>query len=203
MAFIKMEDHLGEIELILFPGSYQRTLGLWERDRVVLVRGKISAKDREGNIGEELKILVDDAREITPEQAAMYTITGRKQKPLSEGRKKVSLSALPSNNIKGPAAPAPAPGPAPSYAAPKPAAAPASATLPAVPRLYIRLANTQDQNILMSLKEMIDDHTGQTDVVLVLGATKQVIKLPSGVQEDEAVIGKLRTLVGAENVKLQ
>jgi len=206
MAFIKMEDHLGEIELILFPGSYQRTLGLWERDRVVLVRGKISAKDREGNIGEELKILVDDAREITPEQAAMYTITGRKQKPLSEGRKKVSLSALPSNSIKGPAAPAPsaapapAPAPAPSHSAPKPSPA---ATLPAVPRLYIRLANTQDQNILMSLKEMIDAHTGQTDVVLVLGASKQVIKLPSGVQEDEVVIGKLRTLVGAENVKFQ
>lgn len=197
MAFIKIEDQLGEIELLLFPGSYQRTLGLWERDRVILVRGKISAKDREGNIGEELKVMVDDAREITPEQAAMYQVTGRKQKPLAEGRKKVSLSALPSSSISAGKA-----SPAPDYTTPRPVAA-ASPAVPAAPRLYIRLANTQDQEVLMNLKQTIDDHTGKTDVVLVLGEAKQVIKLPSGVHEGEDVMGKLRTLVGAENVKFQ
>src|SRR5690606_9495959 len=80
MAFVKMEDKHGEIELILFPGSYQQTLGLWERDRVILARGKLSAKDREGNIGEEVKVMVDDAREITAEQAQGYQATGRKLK---------------------------------------------------------------------------------------------------------------------------
>lgn len=187
MAFIKLEDQLGEIELLLFPGSYQRTIGLWERDRVILVRGKISAKDREGNIGEELKVMVDDAREITPEQAATYQVTGRKQKPLAEGRKKVAMTKLPpltasTGSLDN---------------------SPAAAIKPLPPRVYIRLANTQDQDILMSLKATIDAHAGQTDVVLVLGEAKQIIKLPSGVHEDEAVIGKLRTLVGAENVKLQ
>jgi DNA polymerase-3 subunit alpha len=194
MAFIKLEDQLGEIELLLFPGSYQRTLGLWERDRVVLVRGKISAKDREGKIGEELKVLVDDAREITPEQAAMYQPTGRKQKPLSEGRKRVAaVTQLPTlaSAERNPQAEAPA----------MPSTPPPAKTMQ--PRVYIRLANTQDQQVLMSLKETIDAHMGQTDVVLVLGEAKQIIKLPSGVREDEAVIGKLRTLVGAENVKLQ
>lgn len=193
MAFIKLEDTMGEIELLLFPGSYQRTLGLWERDRVVLVRGKISAKDREGNIGEELKILVDDAREITPEQAAMYQPTGRKQKPLSEGRKKVASNQLPSLQVS---------------VARSAATRAVSSDTPSIsksitPRVYIRLANTQDQQVLISLKETIDAHNGKTDVVLVLGESKQVIKLPSGVQEDDVVIGKLRTLVGAENVKLQ
>lgn len=193
MAFIKLEDQLGEIELLLFPGSYQRTLGLWERDRVVLVRGKISAKDREGKIGEELKVLVDDAREITPEQAAMYQPTGRKQKPLSEGRKR-SSTHLPSLSTTVRSASAE---PSASVVAP----AQEIKTVP--PRVYIRLANTQDQQVLISLKETIDQHMGQTDVVLVLGEAKQIIKLPSGVREDEMVIGKLRTLVGAENVKLQ
>src|SRR5690606_33909821 len=80
MAFVKLEDHFGEIELILFPGAYQQTTGLGERDRIVLVRGKASAKDREGNIGEEVKIMVDDAREITADQAQAYQETGRKVK---------------------------------------------------------------------------------------------------------------------------
>lgn len=197
MAFIKLEDMMGEIELLLFPGSYQRTLGLWERDRVVLVRGKISAKDRDGKIGEELKILVDDAREITPEQAAMYQPTGRKQKPLSEGRKKAYGSQLPSMRTSV------SPNSARAVVASAASNNTASISKPAAPRVYIRLANTQDQQVLMSLKETIDAHNGETDVVLVLGESKQVIKLPSGVREDEVVIGKLRTLVGAENVKFQ
>lgn len=200
MAFIKLEDMTGEIELLLFPGSYQRTLGLWERDRVVLVRGKLSAKDREGNIGEELKVLVDDAREVTPEQAAMYQPTGRKQKPLPEGRRRGRSSQLPTLRTL----PTPNVGATRTVVASAAASSPAaSISRPAAPRLYIRLANTQDQQVLMNLKQTIDAHTGKTDVVLVLGESKQVIKLPSGVQEDEAVISRLRTLVGAENVKLQ
>ncbi len=34
MAFVKLEDRFGEIEAILFPYSYQQTVGLWERDKV-------------------------------------------------------------------------------------------------------------------------------------------------------------------------
>jgi DNA polymerase-3 subunit alpha len=184
MAFIKLEDKLGEIELLLFPSSYQNTIGLWERDRVVLIRGKISAKDREGNIGEELKIMVDDARQITPEQAAAYQLTGRKPKTLSEPKKRVSLKTL-------------------KTVAERSTSSASVAKSATPPRVYIRLADTQNQTILMNLKETIDQHTGQTDVVLVLGEARQIIKLPSGVQQDEEVIGKLRTLVGAENVKLQ
>lgn len=180
MAFIKLEDKLGEIELLLFPSSYQNTLGLWERDRVVLIRGKISAKDREGNIGEELKVMVDDARQITPEQATQYQVTGRKPKTLPESKKRVPVKSMKA-----------------------PANSGASIAKPAPPRVYIRLADTQNQTVLMSLKETIDQHVGQTDVVLVLGETRQIIKLPGGVREDEDVLGKLRTLVGAENVKIQ
>lgn len=80
MAFIKIADLLGETELILFPSIYQQTLGMWEKDCIMLVRGKVSAKDRDGNIGTEIKILVDDAREVTTEQAAAYQATGKAKK---------------------------------------------------------------------------------------------------------------------------
>src|SRR5690606_36187782 len=75
MAFVKIEDRFHDTELILFPSMYQQTIGIWERDRVVLVRGKITAKDRDGNITSDITILVDDAREITPEQAEAYQAT--------------------------------------------------------------------------------------------------------------------------------
>lgn len=181
MAFVKIEDQFGEIEAILFPSSYQRTLGLWQRDRVVLVRGKLSAKDRDGNIGQEIKVMVDDAREVTPEQANSYQPTGRKVKTPSA--KKVAAT-----HAKGPGA--------------KAIAEPA---LDSTTRVYIRLPNTEDQQMLMALKAAIDEHQGNTDVVLVLGqeSSRQIIKLPSGIERAPEAITSLQELVGAANVKVQ
>ncbi len=184
MAFIKIEDQFGEIEALLFPSSYQRTIGLWERDRVVLVRGRVSAKDREGNICDDIKIMVDDAREVTHEQASSYQLTGRKPKVMNVSAKtKMKIAAARANT----------------------ASASISEPVNANPRVYIRLHNTDDQATLLKLKQTIDDNLGSTDVVLVLGAddAKQIIKLPAGVSENPSVLEHLRTLVGTENVKLQ
>lgn len=63
MAFVKLADMSGEIELIIFPKILDSTEELWRHDSVILVSGKISSKDRSGNIG-DLKILVDKATEI-------------------------------------------------------------------------------------------------------------------------------------------
>ena len=48
MAFVKIEDQTGEMEIILFPNALQQTIGIWERDRVVLVRGRVSTRGRDG-----------------------------------------------------------------------------------------------------------------------------------------------------------
>lgn len=193
MAFVKIEDQFGEIELILFPNAYQQTTGLWERDRVVLCRGKLSAKDREGNIGEELKILVDDAREITAEQAQAYTPSGRRQKLPGEKRANAAAATTSGRGkFSGP-------GSAASVSAPAPAA-------PKVPpRLYVRLSDSKNQDMLMSLKQVLDGNQGNTEVVLVLGPSdnRQVIKLPVMCSTEESALTKLRDIVGHTNVKVQ
>ena len=205
MAFIKIEDAKGEVEAILFPGSYQKTLGLWERDKVVLIRGKVSAKDREGNIGEEIKILVDDAREITPEQAAMYQGSGRKPRALAVSPRGVVAKAIAAKTSSASVSTHVTHNAGNKHSTSALSSAGGGGAALAPPKVYIRLANAQDQAILLSLKQTIDAHLGQTDVVLVLGeeAARQIIKLPTGVREDEVVMNKLRTLVGAANVKLQ
>jgi len=179
MAFVKLEDRFGEIEIILFPNSYQQTVGLWERDRVVLVRGKVSSRDRDGNSTGEVKITVDDAREITAEQAAAYEATGKKPKtPKARAAKAIAQARV------------------------SPAGAP-DKTLPE--RVYVRLINTQDQQMLVSLKQTIDRHQGETEVVLVLGeaASKQAIKLPMGIDRASDGLTKLQELVGADNLVIQ
>jgi DNA polymerase-3 subunit alpha len=72
-------------------------------------------------------------------------------------------------------------------------------------RLYIRLIDPQDQQMLVALKKMIDKHTGSADVVLVLENSdkKQVIKLPTGIDIQSSGINELKELVGAENIKIK
>lgn len=195
MAFVKVEDKHAELELILFPNAYQQTAGLWERDKVILVRGKISAKDREGNLGEEVKILVDDAREITGEQALSYQPTGKKMRP--PGSKKSAAAAVTATKSR--------------LATEKgttkqdgPPMGPISSP-PVAERVYIRLHDSQNHELLHSIKQSLDEFKGSTEVVLVLGPAenKQVIKLPSGISKARPVLQKLEALVGADNIKLQ
>jgi DNA polymerase III alpha subunit len=88
MAFVKLADQFGEIELVLFPNIYQQTTGIWERDRIILVKGKVSTKDKAGEQTDDIKILVDDAREVTAEQAAAYQATGKKPPTIKKGKLK-------------------------------------------------------------------------------------------------------------------
>jgi DNA polymerase III subunit alpha len=88
MAFVKMADTTHEIELVLFPSSFQQTTGIWEKDKIVIAKGKISTRGKDGNQGDEIKILVDDAREVTIEQAQAYQATGKKKKSLKASTRK-------------------------------------------------------------------------------------------------------------------
>lgn len=174
MAFVKIEDQFQETELILFPSIYQQTLGIWERDRVVLVKGKVNAKDREGNITNEIKILVDDAREVTPEQASAYQSTGKKAKVPKAAKKKTIAAAV--------------------------TAKPAS-KMP--PRVYVRIEKSDDHQTLTSLRSVIDSNIGETEVVLVVGpaSTKQIIRLPMRIDSSSETLARFSELVGQDNVK--
>jgi DNA polymerase-3 subunit alpha len=192
MAFVKLEDKHAELELILFPGSYQQTAGLWERDRVIIGRGKISSKDRDGNIGQDVKILIDDAREISAEQATAYQATGRRMR--GPGSKRSAAASVTATKDR--------------VTTDKPNESDkteADVTPPKVQRVYLRLIDSQNQALLLSLKQMIDRERGGTDVILVLGPTdsKQIIKLPTGINNQPEIISKLCELIGKENVKVQ
>ncbi len=176
MAFVKIVDMTSEVELVLFPSIYQQTTGIWERDRIILAKGKINCKDREGNVGQEVKILIDDAREVTHEQAAAYQATGKTKAVPKPAKKKKVLNTSVAQAVEAQVA----------------------------QRIYIRLEHSNDQDMLLSLKSAIDNRKGDTEVVLVLGPdkNKQIIKLPMRVIPDDETIGSLGQLVGISNVKL-
>ena len=172
MAFVKIEDEFGEIELILFPSVLQQSLGLWERDRVVIVRGRVSAKDREGNIQSEIKILAEEAREVTHEQATAYQATGKKVHSPKPNTKIVQALEASRSTVKQ------------------------------APRIYIRLQHSNDADLLLSLKKVIDDQPGESEVVLVLGQEddKQIVRLPTRMKSDGEALKRIELLVGSTNV---
>ena len=67
MAFVEISDISGSMEVIVFPGIYKDNSELWQKDKVLVVKGKINSKDRQGNSIGELKLLADEAYELTDE----------------------------------------------------------------------------------------------------------------------------------------
>jgi DNA polymerase-3 subunit alpha len=69
-------------------------------------------------------------------------------------------------------------------------------------RLYIRLEDSQDQPVLMTLKQKLDGYKGDTEVVLVTGVStsKQIIKLPQMIAVSEESLRELASLFGSTNV---
>ena len=60
MAFARIEDLQGTVELVIFPRVWEQTRELWEPERILVVRGKVSLRGRDPSI------IVDSAtNEIT------------------------------------------------------------------------------------------------------------------------------------------
>jgi len=177
MAFAKIADEFGEIELILFPGVYEKSSDLWKRDTVVVLTGKISGQDRDGNISTSAQILVDSAREVTHAEVKNYVPNMKKIKTPKASKPKKKKDVIVSKKEV----------PSPHK------------------RLYIKLPSNYDQGILLSLKEAIDNTPGSTEVVLVIGEKnqRQIIKLPMTISNNDAALEAIKLIVGTQNVKLQ
>ena len=84
MAFVGIEDKTGEVELIVFPNAYSENPEIWVRDNVIVAKGKINTKDRDGRDTEEIKVLVDEAVQITEVELKGFEPTGKKRKAPKE-----------------------------------------------------------------------------------------------------------------------
>lgn len=100
MAFVKIADKTGDIELLLFPKVYEDTSWLWQLDKIVIVQGKVSATDKDGNATEDLKIIVQTAREVTHEEAAGYVGGKKKVKDIEATSVKKPNQTKATNQIK-------------------------------------------------------------------------------------------------------
>ena len=66
MGFVTLEDIQGNLELVLFPRTWERSSRIIDVDKVLSVEGRVDAE------GGDPKILVDNLSEITPAELAVY-----------------------------------------------------------------------------------------------------------------------------------
>lgn len=201
MAFVGLEDKTGEGEVIVFPNLYEQIGAKLTQDAVIRATGKVSARDRDGNLGDEAKMIADEVVIVTDEELRTYESTGRKMESPKASAAKVKATRVSSYKPKD----------ATTLSRPvkkqtgQPAEKPRPILdIPPVKKLFVQVKNPDNQDSLLQLKRLCSDHTGNTDIVLVLGEDKKsAIRLPFRVDSTDELLGKLVKLLGEDCVALK
>ena len=203
MAFVRIENKTGETEFIVFPSVFAECGGKLEVDNVVRVKGRVNAKDKEGRISSEIKILAEEVEIISDEMLESYTSTGTKlaAPKLAPNNRRGKSSAEYVYNRGGSAKGARKESPITEEhrvikEPPKD---------PRKERLYILIKDASDTETLSAIRRLADLNLGIQEVVLVIkeGETKRPLRMPFRVEVTEELLDKLKELVGTDSVKVR
>ena len=205
MAFVGIEDKFGEGEIIVFPNLYEKVGAKLLQDTVIRVSGKNSARDRDGNLGSESKLIADDIIAITDNDINGYESTGRKMDApkISSAVKKERREAY--RNQKNGASPKPAVKNDAAKPQPKTHSAPVNVAPEILAsKLFVYIKDPNDHSRLVKMKSVCSENAGTTDVVLVLGEKeKSAMRLPFKVDANDNLLSQLKNTLGEECVVLK
>ncbi|HTK39733.1 MAG TPA: DNA polymerase III subunit alpha, partial [Patescibacteria group bacterium] len=188
MAFVAIEDKTGETEIIVFPNLFEQLGQDLAQDKIIKATGRVSARDRDGNLGDEAKLIADEIAIISDKELRDYESTGRKMnapKNRAPFRKRVSKDASATRTVAAVAQPV------------KPVEPVQEKTL------YLRVENASDTDALLALKSACSAHPGNAEVVLVLGPEKKALRMPFRVSADIALTELLAASIGEDAVILK
>lgn len=180
MAFVALEDKSGEGEVVVFPNLYEEISSQLIQDEVVRIEGKISSTDRQGNSLGEAKIIADTFIFVTGEELDGYKATGKKMKELKP--RKIKAAAV-------------------KKTAPKETFTYKPVEDRDPPKLYVRVLDPSDHDKLHSLKQILNDFSGESEIILVLGKDKSsAMRLPFRVDPRPDLQAAIGTIFGSEHV---
>lgn len=197
MAFVKIENKTNEQEIIVFASVFEQYGGKLIQDNVVKVTGRINAKDKNGNISPEIKIIADSVEIISDETLENYQPTGTKlpelkATPKSSRRSRSSAEYTNRNFPKNHKEP--------EYTQ--------KITPPKDHRnekLYVLVKDSDNIELLTNFKNTCDKYKGMQEVIMVLedAGKKQALKMPFRVEFEETLLQELRSLLGEDCVKIK
>lgn len=182
MAFVAIEDKTGESELIVFPDLYKQVGPSLAIDAVIRSNGRLNAKDRDGNLTSDVKLIADDVVFVSEKELREYESHGVKMTA-----PKKAQNIVVTKKIEKKVAP--------------PTARPEA---PLLQQLYVHVKNPDDQDKLRFIRSISAKFPGMTEVVLVLGDTeKSAIRLPFKVERSDTLIGELVKHLGEDCVTVK
>jgi DNA polymerase III subunit alpha len=195
MAFVGIEDKSGEGEIIVFPNLFEQVGAQLAQDAVVRVTGKANARDRDGNVLTEAKVIADELVIVTDHELDTYESTGTKMNVPTSGVTAKRSNPRPNgggNWQKKTSAVRPqvvSSGEARTYK-------PLEVT---VQKLFVHVKNPDDHDTLLKMKQTINKFPGMSEVILVLGEDKKsAIRLPFKTEPSEELTSRLAELYGED-----
>ena len=199
MAFVGLEDKTSEGEVIVFPKLYEQLGDTLRQDVVLKVTGNVSARDRDGNIGDEAKMIADQIDIVSDKELRDYE---------SHGRKMVAPTTQATVTRKRYPAKDKTTEPTPKIVK---SASISVATAPAVDvpletlrTVYVHIQDPEDHARLLALKKVCGLYPGQHDIVMMLGNNKSsAIRLPFRVDAHDQLKSELVKILGDDCVAVK
>ena len=191
MAFIKIENKTREVEVIVFPKVFAACGAKLEVDAVIRVQGQVDARDRNGVTTSDAKIKAEVIEIVSDETLENYQSTGtRIAKPWTkieaEGPERWKRKREAQDKIDVPKV---------------------LKNIPKDPRkqkLFLLIDNLNDVELLTKIRHLAGLNAGFQEVILVTfeKGEKQILKMPFKMDVSPDLLEKLKSLLGADHVKV-
>ena len=199
MAFVKIEDKVSEIEVVVFPKTFEVVGAKLVQDAVVKVSGRVNATDRDGNKVDEAKINAEEISIITDEELENYQSTGAKMVTPTKGVSQKPRGKVAATGVSGE-------GGGYRKTADKPAThfrtteSDANAAPMKPKKLFVRIMDASDKDSLVKLKQSCSTYPGLSEIILVIGKDKKAMRLPFRCELTQALTDELSAIFGTESV---
>lgn len=198
MAFVAIEDKTGESEIIVFPSVYQQFGEQLKQDIAIKIEGSVNARDRDGNLGSDVKVMADTISLVTDDDLKNYESTGRGPLAPKPGGVTTSRRRFPPKSGGQGGQPRQS---APAGVMPRTVASAVPVTVAEPRKMFVQIKDPDDHSLLQALKQTCGLYPGADAIVLVLGEDKKsAIKLPFSVDSTDALVGELVKILGEDAV---
>ena len=201
MAFIKIEDKVSEIEVIVFPKTYEEVGAKLVQDAVVKITGKVNSSDRDGYKTDEAKINAESIDIITDEELDSYQSTGAKLKTPTKGVAKKPRGKVAATNVNDSHGGSRKGGPTGKPVTHFKTSESGADAKPLKPKkIFVRIMDPSNKDALIGLKQSCSVYPGLSEVILVIGEDKKAMRMPFRCEPEQALIDELIGLFGKEGV---